>query len=87
MADQEVQPLAHPYGGRGPLVMGVTWAETAVALILILLRTYTNAVLVKAWKWDYFWAIVTLVLMAFHSSINPRYLTKSRSQVWWLRSC
>ncbi|KAL6717504.1 hypothetical protein ACLMJK_005419 [Lecanora helva] len=41
--------------------MRVTWSEASLALVLILVRTYTNAVFVKAFKWDYFWALLALV--------------------------
>ena len=50
-----------PYGGRGPLLMGVIWSMSIVAMILMGLRTYTNAVVVKKFGWDYFWAAVTMV--------------------------
>ena len=59
MSDHQI--LENPYGGRGPLIMAVSWTEASVALVLMLLRTYTNAFVVKAWKWDYFWAMVTFV--------------------------
>lgn len=45
--------------------MGVTWAEASVALVLMCLRTYTNAFINKSFKWDYFWAVVTLVRLPF----------------------
>lgn len=43
------------------MLMGVTWTMAAVAIILTALRTYTNAILVKRFSWDYYWAILTLV--------------------------
>lgn len=55
------QSFEHPYGGRGPLLMGVTWTMAAIAIILTALRTYTNAIIVKRFSWDYYWAILTLV--------------------------
>ena len=58
-ADHQV--LANPYGGKGPLIMAVTWAEASVALVLMLMRTYTNAFIVKSFKWDYYWAMFTFV--------------------------
>ena len=62
MADPlPAHPLPDPYGGKGPLLLTVAWTEASVALVLVLMRTYTNAVIVKAFKWDYFWALVTLV--------------------------
>lgn len=50
-----------PYGGNGPLLMGVTWTLAIIAMILMGLRTYANAVVVKKFTWDYFWAMLTLV--------------------------
>ena len=57
----EIQTLENPYGGRGPLLMGVTWTMAAIAIILTGLRTYTNLIIVKRFSWDYYWAILTLV--------------------------
>ena len=62
MADQDLaRPPPGPYGGKGPLILSIAWTEASIALILMLMRTYTNAFLVKAFKWDYFWAMVSLV--------------------------
>lgn len=62
MADQAAaNTLSGPYGGKGPLMLSVAWSEASIALILILMRTYTNMFLVKSFKWDYFWAMFTLV--------------------------
>ena len=62
MADQVPAPSpSGPYGGKGPLILAVAWTEASIALILMLMRTYTNAFLVKSFKWDFFWAMVTLV--------------------------
>lgn len=73
MADQlPAHPQPGPYGGKGPLILTVAWTEALVALVLVLMRTYTNAVIVKSFKWDYFWAIVTLV----GSLPNPDYSSK-----------
>lgn len=61
MAELPAHPLANPYGGHGPIIMGVTWGEASLALVVMLLRTYTNAFIVKSFRWDYFWAMLTLV--------------------------
>ena len=62
MADQvPAPPPPGPYGGQGPLILSIAWTEASIALILMLMRTYTNAVLVKSFKWDYFWGMITLV--------------------------
>lgn len=58
----------HPYGGRAPMTMGISWALTAIAIILMVLRTYTNKVITKSFGWDYHWAAITLVSPEFPSS-------------------
>ena len=75
MADQvPARSFPGPYGGKGPLILSVAWTEASVALILILMRTYTNAFLVKSFKWDYFWAMVTLVGGPLSSKTSRDYL-------------
>ena len=62
MADQTRTPTpTESYGGRGPLILSLSWTEASIALVLMLLRTYNNAFVVKSFKWDYFWAVLTLV--------------------------
>jgi len=61
--------VAHPYGGKGTEIMGVTWAEAALALVVMALRTYTNTSIIRSFKWDYFWAMLTLV--GLPSLANP----------------
>ena len=62
MADQvPARPPPAPYGGKGPLILAAAWTEASIALMLMLMRTYTNAFLLKSFKWDYFWGMVTLV--------------------------
>ena len=56
-----VGPMTHPYGGRGPMMMGVTWAEACITIVLMGLRTYTNAVIAKSFGWDYYLALMTVV--------------------------
>lgn len=79
MADMQGPPLADPYGGRGPLMLGITWAEAAVAIILIVMRTYTNAFIVKTSKWDYFWAMVTVVSQPYCTISRLGELMEDRS--------
>ena len=58
-------PSVASYGGRGPVILTVVWTEAAVALVLVLMRTYTNMFIVNSFKWDYFWALITLVCGPF----------------------
>lgn len=51
-------PSPSAYGGRGPLIMGITWTETALATIAVILRAYSAGRLVKKAEWDLFWVIV-----------------------------
>ncbi len=45
--------------------MSVSWTQASLALLLMLLRTYTNAFIVKSFKWDYFWAMASLVRIPY----------------------
>lgn len=55
--------------------MGISWTLTAIAIILMILRTYTNTVITKSFGWDYHWAVITLVS---HKSPFSRALTCNR---------
>ncbi|UNI14258.1 hypothetical protein JDV02_000905 [Purpureocillium takamizusanense] len=59
------------YGGRGPLLLGVSWAEAAVAIILIGLRAKTASLCppghllstgIFGLRWDFCWVIFALAL-------------------------
>lgn len=66
------------YGGKGPLVLGVTWVEMGLALILIVLRAKTASVCppgqlssgIFGLRWDFVW-----VIMAFVGGINLDYFS------------
>ena len=64
-SQQPVGQSAASYGGRGPVILTVAWTEAAVALILMLLRTYTNIFIVDSFRWDYYWALMALVRRPF----------------------
>ncbi|GJN77429.1 O-methyltransferase [Purpureocillium lilacinum] len=68
MSTQAASPA---YGGRGPLLLGVSWAEAAVALILIALRAKTASLCppghllstgIFGLRWDFCWVIFALAL-------------------------
>ena len=62
MADQvPAHPLLGPHRGKRPLILSVAWTEASVALVFMLMRTYTNAFIVESFKRDRYWAMVTLV--------------------------
>lgn len=67
-SQQPVSPSVASYGGRGPVILTVVWTEAAVALVLVLMRTYTNMFIVNSFRWDYFWALITLVCRPFEPS-------------------
>ncbi|EAW14625.1 putative O-methyltransferase [Aspergillus clavatus NRRL 1] len=58
------------YGGRGPLLLGVTWAETALALILFGLRAKTASLCppgtrsygICGLRWDFVWVMFSLAV-------------------------
>ena len=62
--------------------MGVTWTMAAIAIILTALRTYTNAIIVKRFSWDYYWAILTLV-RGVKRSFDASQRSKARTDGFW----
>ncbi|KAJ5168552.1 uncharacterized protein N7482_004146 [Penicillium canariense] len=58
------------YGGKGPLILGVTWAEMSLAFILIILRAKTASVCpqgqlssgIFGLRWDFVWVILAFTL-------------------------
>jgi hypothetical protein len=59
---------AAAYGGRGPLILGITWSEAALALVLITLRAKGASVAPSAavsgffgLRWDFIWVMFSLV--------------------------
>lgn len=61
--------MSPSYGGKGPLVLGVTWAEAGLALILVSLRAKSASVAqggkmsvaMFRLRWDFMWVIVAVV--------------------------
>ncbi|CAK3792472.1 Hypothetical predicted protein [Lecanosticta acicola] len=51
-------PPAHAYGGRGTLILGITWTETTLATIAVILRAYSAGRLAKKAEWDLFWVLI-----------------------------
>lgn len=49
------------------MLMGVTWTMAGIAIILTVLRTYTNFAIIRHFCWDYYWAMLALV-----RSQNPK---------------
>lgn len=43
------------------MLMGATWTMATIAIILSVLRTYTNVAIIKHFCWDYYWAMLALV--------------------------
>ena len=52
----------HPYGGRGPLLMGIAWTGWIIATTLVGLRLYVRLKMEReAGKWALWWAMIALV--------------------------
>ena len=49
------------YGGRGPLVMAVTWAEAALALGLVIARLFAASTRQGELRWDFLWIAIAMV--------------------------
>ncbi|CEO60460.1 hypothetical protein PMG11_05087 [Penicillium brasilianum] len=65
------------YGGKGPLILGVTWAEMSLAFILFILRAKTASVYpqgqlssgVFGLRWDFVWVILAFTV-AFSAQVT-----------------
>lgn len=58
----------HPstiYGGKGPFIMGITWAETAVALVMVAARLWGASIRRGELRWDFFWVALACVSKRF----------------------
>ena len=50
------------YGGRGPLILRVTWALVAIYTLLLALRSFVRIKIVKSGgAWSLIWACVSWV--------------------------
>lgn len=49
---------------RGPVVVAILWAETAVAVIIVSMRFYART-MIKRISWDDWLMLVTLVSILF----------------------
>ncbi|KAJ6096432.1 hypothetical protein N7486_007178 [Penicillium sp. IBT 16267x] len=66
--------LSHSNGGKGPVILGVTWAEMGLAFILIILRAKNASICPSrqlssglfGLRWDFVWVIIafTVALVA-----------------------
>jgi len=51
----------HVYGGRGPLIMGITWTEAAVALSMVVARLFGASIRRGELRWDFVWVALACV--------------------------
>lgn len=66
-------PSNGSYGGKGPLILGVTWAEMSLASFLFVLRAKTASVYPQGQnfaglfglRWDFVWVILAFVWDSF----------------------
>ncbi|KAF2153936.1 hypothetical protein K461DRAFT_276996 [Myriangium duriaei CBS 260.36] len=57
MSTTAVHPSATAaIGGKGPVVLAVTWITTAIAVIAVALRAYAASHTNGKWRWDFLWA-------------------------------
>ncbi|KAE8450523.1 hypothetical protein EG329_006254 [Mollisiaceae sp. DMI_Dod_QoI] len=47
--------------GLGPAALAVTWSEFAAGTVLMAMRIYTNAFIIRRWSSDFWWALVTYI--------------------------
>ncbi|KAF2156548.1 hypothetical protein K461DRAFT_316786 [Myriangium duriaei CBS 260.36] len=53
-------PTQHPFGGDGPLLMGVSWTLGTLGLLAVVLRHHHASKTPNGkWRWDYIWACLT----------------------------
>lgn len=56
-------------GGKGPVILGVTWAEMGLAFVLIILRAKNASICpsrqlssgLYGLRWDFVWVIIAFV--------------------------
>ena len=48
-------------GGRGPLVLTVSWSLAALAIFLVTLRAFAASKINNKWRWDFIWAALSCV--------------------------
>lgn len=57
-----------PYGGRGPVVLGVTWSLSAIATILMSIRLYVKFGMKRPGGSAFMWVIAAYV--SYYSSTS-----------------
>jgi hypothetical protein len=65
----EGQTMANinPFGGNGPTMLAVAWAETGIAMFVLAMRFYARSLTGNAFSWDMIWVSIAAV-----SIIQPR---------------
>lgn len=48
-------------GGKGPLVLGISWGLTATSILAVGLRAYAASHINGKWRWDFIWAVLCIV--------------------------
>lgn len=74
-------PPVHPEDlGRGPAVVGISWAFTIVALVAVGLRMYVRKTIIKSIAWDDWLMCLAMVnIQGFHPN-QRRKNTKNNHQ-------
>ncbi|KAF4552951.1 Hypothetical protein D9617_8g049640 [Elsinoe fawcettii] len=50
------------YGGQGPTLLAVSWTQVIIGTIMVLLRGYAASRINGAWRWDFIWVVLALIM-------------------------
>lgn len=53
--------MTFPMGGKGPAIIGLSWAMWGLAAIMVVLRIYARFTLIKIKSWSLTWVLITVV--------------------------
>ncbi|KUJ10332.1 uncharacterized protein LY89DRAFT_723577 [Mollisia scopiformis] len=53
--------LSPHVSGLGPAVLATTWSEFAAGTVLMSMRIYVNAFIIRRWSADFWWALITYI--------------------------
>ncbi len=79
--------MGNAYGAQGPVMLGITWTEATLALILILLRAKAAAFSpdnnlsagIFGLRWDFIWVIMAMV------TLSPVLTSLAKGLIAWYR--
>ncbi|KAI9725332.1 MAG: hypothetical protein M1828_003348 [Chrysothrix sp. TS-e1954] len=80
-APVQIETGCSAYGGRGALVLGLTWAEFTIATFLMCLRIYTRLRITSDAGWALFWSLLTWVSLVLRTTHNDSSISDLPLQV------